>query len=144
LSFAIDANILLYASDGDSPFHQPAIAFLERCARGPELVNVPWPTVMAYLRIATHPTIFERPLSPGEAIANVEALISRPHVRVLSESEGFWSVFREVTGTVITRGNLVPDAHIASLLRQHGIRELYTRDRDFRKFDFLRICDPFA
>lgn len=144
MSFAIDANILLYASDGDSPFHQPAIALLERCARGPELVNVPWPTVMAYLRIATHPTIFERPLSPAEAIANVEALISRPHVRVLSEGEGFWSVFREVTGTVITRGNLVPDAHIASLLRQHGIRELYTRDRDFRKFDFLRVCDPFA
>jgi len=45
---------------------------------------------------------------------------------------------------VITRGNLVPDAHIASLLRQHGIRELYTRDRDFRKFDFLRVYDPFA
>lgn len=144
MSFAIDANVLLYASDGDSPFHHAALRFVEQCARGPELVVLPWPTVMAYLRIATHPAIFARPLTPEDAMGNIEALLVRPHVQVLGEADHFWNVFREVTAAVVTRGNLVPDAHLAAILREHGVRDLYTRDRDFRKFDFLRIRDPFS
>jgi predicted nucleic acid-binding protein len=42
------------------------------------------------------------------------------------------------------RGNQVPDAHLAAILKQHGIRTLYTHDRDFRRFDFLRVIDPLA
>jgi predicted nucleic acid-binding protein len=65
-------------------------------------------------------------------------------VRLLSEEEGFWEVYREVAGEVPVRGNLVPDAHLAALLRQHGIRTLYTNDSDFRKFSFLDVGTPFA
>ena len=54
------------------------------------------------------------------------------------------SVYREVTGSFPVRGNLVPDAHLAALLKQHGVRTLYTRDGDFRKFSFLDVRDPFA
>jgi toxin-antitoxin system PIN domain toxin len=97
---------------------------------------------MRYLRIATHAAIFARPLSPQEAMDNVAGLLARPHARVLSEEDGFWEVYREVAGTVGPRGNLVPDAHLAALLRQHGIVTLYTHDRDFRRFDFLRTVDP--
>lgn len=144
MSFAVDANVLLYASDGDSPFHRVALRFLEHCAQGPELVYLPWPTLMAYLRIATHPSIFARPLSIEAAMENVEALLARPHVRVLAEADPFWGTFRDVATSVVARGNGVPDAHLAALLRQHGVRDIYTRDRDFRKFDFLRVRDPFA
>ena len=99
---------------------------------------------MSYLRIATHPRIFTTPLSPAEALDNVDALVLLPHVRLLSEEDGFLEVYRTISGALLVRGNLVLDAHLAALLRQHGVRRLFTRDADFRKFDFLEVKDPFA
>ena len=144
MSYAIDANVLLYASDASSGFHERAREFVRRAAEGPELLYLPWPVVMAYLRIATHPAIFRRPLSPAEATANVEALLGLPHVRTLGEIGGFWESYRRTTRGVVVRGNLVADAHIAALLFQHGVTTLWTRDRDFHRFDGLRIHDPFV
>jgi hypothetical protein len=143
VSFSCDVNVLLYASDAASPVHQAARRFLDEAAAGGDLMCIGWPTVMSYLRIATHPGIFSAPLSPAEALANVEALAGLAHVRLLAEEEGFLEVYREVTGGFPVRGNLVPDAHLAALLRQHGVRTLYTRDADFRKFAFLDLRDPF-
>jgi len=142
VSFALDVNLLLYASDSASPLHARSRAFVDSCRRGRELFFLGWPTLMSYVRIATHPAIFARPLTPAEAAANVEGLIGLPHVRCLGEEEGFWDVYREVTGCVPARGNHVPDAHLAALLRQHRVRTLYTHDRDFRRFDFLDVRDP--
>lgn len=65
-------------------------------------------------------------------------------MRTLSEGESFWSHDRALTDRVPTRANLVPDAHLAALLREHGVKVLYTHDRDFRKFDFLDVRDPLA
>ena len=144
MSFSCDTNILLYASDTSSPVHGAAKRFLEGAAAGGDLFCLGWPTVMSYLRIATHPRIFTSPLTPAQALANVEALARLPHVRLLAEEEGFLEVYREVTGAFPVRGNLVPDAHLAALLRQHGVRMLFTRDRDFRKFAFLEVNDPFT
>jgi hypothetical protein len=97
---------------------------------------------MSYLRIATHPAVFERPLSTREAMTNIETLLALPHARFLSEGDGFWDIYRTVTSEVPTRGNLVPDAHLAALLRHHGVKTLYTHDRDFLKFSFLDVRDP--
>lgn len=144
MSVSLDVNVLLYASDSRSPVHERAAALLRELARGGDIVCLAWPTLMSYLRIATHPGIFAAPLSPREALANVEALAALPHVRLLSEEPGFLDVYRDVTGSLPVRGNLVPDAHLAALLRQHGVKTLYTRDADFRKFPFLDLRDPFA
>jgi hypothetical protein len=92
--------------------------------------------------MATHASIFAQPLSPEQAAGNVAALLALPHCRALGEEEGFWATYREVTREVPARGNLVPDAHLAAVLRQHGVVKLYTHDRDFRKFDFLEPVDP--
>jgi toxin-antitoxin system PIN domain toxin len=144
VSFSCDVNVLLYASDSTSPDHESAQAFLRQAAAGGDLFCLGWPTVMSYLRIATHTGIFKAPLSPKEAMANVEALVAQPRVRLLAEEEGFLEVYRTVTGDFPVRGNLVPDAHLAALLQQHGVETLYTRDADFRKFAFLDVKDPFA
>lgn len=144
MSYSVDVNILLYASDQRSPRHVAAVRFLENRATDPDLFYVAWTTLMAYLRIATHPSIFTQPLSPAAALGNVEALLALPRVRVLAEAEGFLQIYREVTGAFPVRGNLVPDAHLAALLRQHGVRTLYTPDADFRKFSFLEVRDPFT
>ncbi len=144
MSFAIDVNVLLYASDSESPSHARALQFVEKCAARGEVFCLGWPTIMSYLRIATHPAVFARPFSHAEAASNIGALLTLPHARVLAEEEGFWDIYQEVTRSVPTRGNLVPDAHLATLLKQHGVPVLYTRDRDFLKFDFLDVRDPFA
>ena len=144
MSFSLDVNILLYATDTSSPFHQPASAFLDRCIQGSELFYLGWPTVMGFLRIATHGSVFSQPLTPAQAMSNVEALLDLPHTRFLTEGDRFWEVYRLTVGTAPARGNLVPDAHLAALLREHGVKTLYTHDRDFRRFDFLNVRDPLA
>ena len=144
MSYAIDANVLLYASDRSAVQHDAARRFLESCATNPELLCLAWPTVMAYLRIATHPGIFAEPLSPTEAMANITALLGLPHIRAVGEADGFLEAYAHVCGTNVVRGNLVPDAHVAAILFQHGVRVLYSSDRDFRKFSTLETRDPFA
>jgi len=144
LSFAVDVNVLLYASDTSSPLQSQAVEFLGLCVRNREVFCLAWPTLMSYMRIATHPSLFARPLSHDDAARNVEVLLRAPHVRVLAEDEGFWEIYREVAGEVPTRGNLVPDAHLAAVLRQHGVSILWTADRDFLKFSFLDVRSPFS
>ena len=144
MRFGVDVNILLYASDASSTRHVKAKEFLHHCASAREVFCLAWLTLMSYVRIATHPAIFGRPLTHDEAARNVEALMATPHCRVIGEEDGFWELYREITGDVPTRGNLVPDAHLAAVLRQHGVKTLYTQDRDFRKFSFLDVRDPLV
>jgi predicted nucleic acid-binding protein len=89
VSYSLDLNVLLYASDQSSDRHLRARRFIESCAAGPQILCLTWPTLMSYLRIATHPRIFSAPLSPDEALGNVSALIGLPHVRAVSELDGF-------------------------------------------------------
>jgi uncharacterized protein len=144
VSYSLDVNVLLYASDRSSDRHDRARRFVESCAAGPEILCLAWPTLMSYLRIATHPRIFAAPLSPDQALGNISALIALPHMRAVSELDGFVDAYRHVAGEIAARGNLVPDAHVAAILFQHGVRTLYTNDRDFRKFQSLDVRDPFS
>ena len=144
MSYSLDVNLLLYASDASSPFHAKAKRFLDSCMGQRDVMYLTWPVIMSYLRIVTHPSIFDEPLSPEEARANVETLLNLPNTRCVAEEEGFWGTLRATTEATPVRGNLVPDAHLAALLRLHGIRRLYTHDRDYLKFDFLDIQDPLA
>lgn len=143
MSATVDANVLIYASNEADPAHRPARALVERLAAGPSLVYLFWPTLMGYLRTVTHPAVLPRPLTFAAARENVTALLERPHVRTPGEADGFWGLYR-ATADDNMRGNHVPDAHIATLMRQYGVRTLYTRDRDFRRYDDIDVRDPFA
>lgn len=142
MSAAIDTNILLYASNSSSESFGVAHALIERLARGPELLYVFWPVAMGFLRLSTNPAVTDEPLSPAEALASLSDLIERNHVRTPGESAGFLGIYRE-TASAGTRGKDVTDAHIAALMRQHGVGAIYTRDRGFRRFDGIRVEDPF-
>lgn len=144
MSLAVDTNFLLYASDRSSPFHARALETLRECVEGREIVYVFWPVAVGYLRIATHPAVFERPLSPAEAIANLDSLLSRPNVRAPGEDSGFWTILAAAIEDAAARGNLVPDAHVVALMRQYGVGTIISHDRDFRKFDGIRARDPFG
>jgi uncharacterized protein len=144
LSFTFDANVLLYASDETSPWHAPARDFLDRVAAGGELVYLFWPTAMAYLRVATHPAIFDAPLAPAVAAGNVERLLALPHVRTSGEHDRFWNAYRRIADDADARGNLVPDAHLVALMVENGVRTIWTHDRDFRRFSRIEARDPFT
>ncbi len=143
MSAAIDANVLLYASDRASPLHERALEEVERRATGPEPLYLFWPVTIAYLRIATHPAIFDSPLAFSDAARNVGRLLGRSHVHSPGEGDGFWRTFAETAADGGVSGNLVPDAHLVGLMRQYGVRTIVTRDRDFRRFDGIRAHDPF-
>lgn len=144
MSATLDANVLLYAADSSSDVHEEAVAFLHKLAEGPDLLFLFWPVLMSFLRISTHPGVFHRPLTPSDARRNVESLLALPHVRTEAEAEGFWAVWTNATEGIVVRGNLVPDAHLVALMRQHGVRLAWSRDRDLRQFDGIDVRDPFA
>lgn len=142
MSATVDTNVLVYASNEADPVHGPARTLVERLAAGPDLVYLFWPALMGYLRIVTHPGVLPRPLSLGDAISNVTALLSLAHVRAPGESDAFWDAFRTTAGDQL-RGNDVPDAHLAALMREHGVTTIYTHDRGYRRFDGIQVRDPF-
>ncbi len=144
MSFAVDTNVLLYASDQKSRHWRTATTLLQKWSTNDQLFYLCWPVIMGYLRISTHSTVFASPLEPKEAMHNIEMLLALPQTRVLSEGPRFWKTYREITGKLAVRGNLVPDAHIAALLLENGVREIVTNDADFRKFDFIRVVNPFT
>jgi toxin-antitoxin system PIN domain toxin len=144
VSYTVDANILLYASDEISPVYAQARALVEQVAAGPEIAYLFWPTVMAYLRIATHPAVFARPLSIVEAKGNIDQLLARSHVRTTGESDRFWRAFGAVVDDALPSGNLVPDAHLVGLMLENDVRTILTRDRDLRRFPGIEVRDPFV
>lgn len=142
MSYSIDANLLLYASNSGCREHAAARAFVMERVTDPDLFCLTWPTIFAYLRIATHPSIFERPLSPEAAWSNLRQLMNLPRACLIGEQEDFLSHYEMATMGVVVRGNLVPDAHLAAILHQHGVNRLYSADTDFLKFRFLEVVNP--
>lgn len=142
MSYSIDANLLLYASNTGCAEHLAAQRFMRNRASDPDLCCLTWGTFFAYLRISTHPSIFRQPLSPDDAWSNLRSLTSLPRVRMIGEEDGFIGHYEMVTRDMAVRGNLVPDAQLAGILHQHGVRRLYSTDSDFRKFPFLEVVNP--
>ena len=142
MSATVDANILIYADNVDDPVHAEARALIDRLSAGPDLFYLFWPTIFAYLRIVTNPRILRDPITPTEAVRNVDGILSLPHVVAPGEGDGFWQAYL-MSGGASVRGDAVPDAHLAALMRANGVRVLYTRDTRFRRFDFLDVRSPF-
>ncbi len=137
----IDANLLLYAYDASSPRHEQARAWLESTLTGDEEVRFSLLTLLAFVRIATNPAVFERPLPTAEAIGFVREWLDLPSVAVAEPTARHWSLLDDVAATGQARGALVVDAHLAALTIEHGAT-LCTTDRDFARFPALRSRDP--
>ena len=144
MSSAVDTNVLVYAANEQAPEHAAAGKRLHRLAECPALVNVLWPTLLGFLRIATHPKISPSPLSPAQAAVSIGSLISRPHVRAVGEGKRFWASYEQVAGQSPPRGKAVRDVLLVALMREHEISRIYSRDRRLRRFDTIRVIDPFS
>jgi toxin-antitoxin system PIN domain toxin len=144
MSETVDVNVLVYASNSDAAEHDRARLLVEHLSTGPGLVVLLWPVLMGYLRLITNGSIFARPLSPESAALSIDSLVGRPHIRTVGEIDGFWESYRHVTEGLRVRGSLVPDAHLVALMHQHGVSNIWSRDRDLRKFDGITVRDPFS
>ncbi|MCW3042893.1 MAG: putative conserved rane protein [Actinobacteria bacterium] len=143
MSATLDTNVLIYAVDEDSDLQPRARALLDHVATRPAITYLFWPVLMGYLRIITHPSILRSPLDLEAAIEGIDDLVRRPQIVVPGEGDRFWSGFRSVASSTPPRGVLVPDAHVVALMHEHGVGTIWSRDRDFRKFDGVTVLDPF-
>ena len=143
MSFAVDANILIYAFNRDDPHHFKAKELIENLSKRDETWLMPWPVIHAFLRITTHPGILQAPLSPGDAVSAMESLRALPNFQTAGELPEFWEIYKNDLLNIPLRGNGVPDAVIANILISHGASTLYTKDRDFLRFKGLKVVEPF-
>jgi toxin-antitoxin system PIN domain toxin len=143
--FVVDTNVLLYAADSSSPFHERCSASLARWRTRREPWFVTWGICYEFLRVATHRRVLRRPWEPGLAMSFIEALLASPGLTVLVETDRHADVARTVLDEVpAASGNLIHEAHTAILMREHGIRRIVTNDADFHRFGFLDVIDPLA
>lgn len=145
MMFVVDTNVLVYAADEGCAFHQPCRALLESWRSQASAWYVTWPILYEFLRVTTHPRVFREPWPLGRAWEFVEALLASPGLGVLGPTERHAQVaaqvFREIPHL---GGNLMHDAHTAILMREHGVRRVFTRDTDFHRFPFLEPNDPLV
>ena len=141
---AVDTNILVYAHRGDSAWHPAAARCLAQLAQASAPWAVPWPCLHEFLAVVTHPRIYDPPTPLTSAIEQVEAWLESPSLTLLSESAGYWDVLRTCMRGGRIAGPMVHDARVAAVCRHHGVRELWTADRDFGRFPGLKVRNPLA
>ena len=139
----LDLNILLYATNRDSPRHPAAKAWLESMLSGEESIAIPWVVVLGFLRIATSRQVLPRPISADEAITVVHGWLAQPPVIALNPGDEHWRVLTRLLSDAGSAGNLTTDAHLAALAIEHGA-ELCSTDTDFARFPHLRWLNPLG
>lgn len=119
---AVDTNILVYAHRRDAEFH------------GTADWAVPWPCLHEFFAICTHPKIYHPPSTPAQAIAQIDAWLASPSLSVLGEPAGYWDRLKPILAAGRVTGALVHEARTTAWCVAHGVRELWSADRDFGRF----------
>lgn len=141
---AVDTNLLVYAHREDSSWHDAAYARIAELAEGRAPWAIPWPCVHEFLAIVTHPKIYAPPTPLAAATDQVDAWLESPSLTLLAEAEGYWTELAPLMQEGRIAGPQVHDARVAALCRLHGVKELWTADRDFGRFPGLACRNPLV
>jgi toxin-antitoxin system PIN domain toxin len=141
---AVDTNLLVYAHREDCPWHAGARGAIQSLAEGRAAWAIPWPCLHEFLAIVTHPRIYAPPTPLARGLDQVAAWLESPSLVVLSEGPTYWDALKEILNRSRTMGPQVHDARVASLCLSHGVRALWTADRDFSRFPSLRTQNPLV
>ena len=143
--FVVDTNILLYAAVEEFPQHDEARRLVERWRRETRPWFVTWSILYEFLRVITHPKVFEHPLKLPDAWSFVAGLFDASSFRVLVETDRHASVLEMLTAEYPKMaGNIVHDLHTAALMNEHGVTQICTADAEFHQFKFLRVVNPLS
>ena len=141
--FVVDTNILIDAANDRSPYHKPCRTLLESWRRQPAAWFLTWGICYEFLRACTHRQVLRPTWSVQEAWGFLEPLLASPALRLLLATDRHSRVLAEVLQEMPhLAGTILHDTHTAVLMREHGIRRIYTRDTDFHRFSFLEPVDP--
>ncbi len=139
----IDTNLLLYAANRDADEHAAAAAFLYAASGSAEPWFLTEGILYEFLRVSTHPKVFQKPLSWREALSFIMPFLESSSFLILSAEERHWTLLEEILGKLIhPAGNLFFDIRTAVLMREHGVREIYTTDTDFLQFPDIKVINP--
>lgn len=137
----IDANVLLYAVDERSRFHEPAREWLTDALNGPRRVGIPWASITAFLRIVTHPRAMADPLDPAAAWEVASRWLDADTVWIPEPGPGHREILGHLLVELDLRANLVPDAVLAALCIEHGLK-IVSGDSDFARFTDIEWVNP--
>lgn len=141
---AVDTNLLVYAHRKESPWHTRASGYLREFAESRGSWAIPWPCVHEFFSIVTHPRIYDPPTPRSGAMEQIDAWLESPTLVMLGEADDHWERLRVVLEKGQVEGPKVHDARIAAICLGHGVRELWTADRDFGRFADLRTRNPLV
>jgi hypothetical protein len=141
---ALDTNLLVYAHREDSPWHEAACARVTELAEGRSPWAIPWPCLHEFLAIVTHARIYQPPTPLALALDQVEAWLESPSVVLLAEADAYWPCLRAVVEAGRIAGPQVHDARVVALCQLHGVRELWSADRDFGRFPGVTVRNPLV
>lgn len=141
---AVDSNVLIYAHRRDSEWHARAGACVRELAEGLGAWALPWPCLHEFVAIVTHPRVYSPPSTLKQALDQVTGWLASPSVALLAETPDHWTHLRSVLESSRAVGPRVHDARIAALCIGHGVRELWTSDRDFSAFAGLAVRNPLV
>lgn len=136
---AVDTNILVAAHREEAPLHKAALKAVRSLAEGHTAWALPVFCVGEFIRVVSHDRVFAPPTPVTEAIAVIDALLASPSARLLMPGDRFLSIAKATLKQSAVHGNLVFDAQIAAVCREHGATTLLTEDRDFSRFEGLSI-----
>lgn len=141
---AVDTNLLVYAHRQDNPFHSAARQVVASLAESRSSWAIPWPCLHEFFSVVTHRRVYSPPSTTAEAINQIELWLESPSLVLLAETERHWSTLREMIDKARLQGPMVHDARIAAICLDHGVRELWSADRDFSRFPDLRVRNPLV
>jgi toxin-antitoxin system PIN domain toxin len=137
----VDVNVLVQAYREDAPRHAVLRGWLESVIRGEAPFGMSDLALSGFLRIVTHPRVFDPPSPIEDALGFAEAVRSQPNCVLVVPGGRHWKIFVGLCRQAQVRGNLVPDAFFAALAIESG-SEWVTTDRDFSRFEGLRWTTP--
>jgi uncharacterized protein len=138
---AVDTNLLVYAHRADLAVNQLAFRRVAELVDGTERWAIPWPCIAEFICVVTNPRLFTIPTPRPDAIDQIEVWLEAGPV-LLAETPCGWDHLREQITVAVVQGPGVYDARIAAICLDHGVRELWTADRDFSAFPKLRTRNP--
>lgn len=136
-----DVNVLVYAHRAERPEHDEMRAWLEDAINGPQPYGLADIVLSGFLRVVTHPRVFDVPTPLATALAFATELRARSNRVDVTPGARHWSIFAELCQRSDARGNRVPDAYLAALAIESG-SEWITTDRGFARFPGLRWRQP--
>ena len=139
---AVDTNIFVYAHRGETRFHVAAATAIAGLVDGASRWAVPWSCLHEFFGVVTHPRIFRPPSTTEEALEAVARWIEVPNLVLLEETELHWQTLRSLVAPARIAGPRIHDARIAAICIEHGVRELWSADRDFSRFPALKVVNP--